>query len=270
MPDGRVLLYDTGSMRGPDVTARVVAPFLWSRKIRRIDDVVLSHADLDHFNGLADLVDRFAIGRVLCSSTFEDKATAGVRHTLRELQRRGVPIDHLVAGQRLLASGVVLEVLHPPAGFEGSNENSRSIVLEVKHGGHVLLLTGDLEGEGLAEVLSLPRRRVDVLAAPHHGSHRIDVTALATWCRPGLVVSCQGAPRARGGRRGCIARAGRNSGARMRTARSRFAAMEWGWRRRLFSRGGSGGLGFAEHHFQPGRFFSEFARGLRLFFRYYI
>jgi competence protein ComEC len=198
MPDGRVLLYDTGAMRGPDVTERIIAPYLWSEKIYRIDDVVLSHADLDHFNGLIDLADRFGIGRVLCSPTFEDKPTDAVRITLRELRRRRIPIQHIVAGQRLRSSGVELDVLHPPTGWPGGNENTRSVVLEVRHGGHVLLLTGDLEGEGLAEVLTLPRRRVDVLMAPHHGSHRIDVTALSKWCRPGLVVSCQGLPRGAG------------------------------------------------------------------------
>src|SRR5262249_29689525 len=160
----------TGAMRGPDVAERIVAPFLWSRKIYRIDDIVLSHADLDHFNGLVDLANRFAIGRVLCSPTFEDKPTEAVRITLRELHRRRIPIQHLVAGQKLRSSGVELDVLHPPEGWAGSNENTRSVVLEVRHGGHVLLLTGDLEGEGLAEVLTLPRRRVDVLMAPHHGS----------------------------------------------------------------------------------------------------
>ena len=43
--------------------SRSIAPFLWSRGIRRIDDLILSHADLDHFNGVKDLAERFAIGR---------------------------------------------------------------------------------------------------------------------------------------------------------------------------------------------------------------
>jgi competence protein ComEC len=51
-PDGRTILYDTGALGGPDVTRRQLAPFLWSRGIRRVDEVFLSHADLDHFNGL--------------------------------------------------------------------------------------------------------------------------------------------------------------------------------------------------------------------------
>jgi beta-lactamase superfamily II metal-dependent hydrolase len=65
----------------------------------------------------------------------------------------------------------------------------------VRHEDHALLLTGDLEGAGLERVLDLPGSVVDVLQAPHHGSHRVDGAALARWCRPQLVVSCQAAPR---------------------------------------------------------------------------
>jgi competence protein ComEC len=194
-PDNRVVLYDTGAMRGPDLTTRIIAPFLWSRKIHRIDDVVLSHADLDHFNGLEGILERFAVGRVLYSPTFADKDSPPVQHTLRALNRRRVLVQELTAGKRLSAAGVTMEVLHPPVGWRRGNENARSIVLEVRHAGHTLLLTGDLEGEGLAKVLSLPPRRIEVLMAPHHGSHRIDVEALTRWCDPGLVVSCQGPPR---------------------------------------------------------------------------
>src|SRR5581483_4671645 len=49
--DGRTILYDAGSLAGPEVGRRQIAPFLWHRGIRHIDEIVLSHADLDHFNG---------------------------------------------------------------------------------------------------------------------------------------------------------------------------------------------------------------------------
>src|SRR5947209_1947132 len=91
-PDGRVLLYDAGALGGPDVTRRHIAPFLWSRGIRRIDEVFLSHADLDHFNGLPDLLDRFPVGQVTRTATFEDKKTPGVKFTLDVLEQRGIPV----------------------------------------------------------------------------------------------------------------------------------------------------------------------------------
>jgi competence protein ComEC len=165
LPDGRTLLYDAGALTGPDVTRRQIAPFLWSRGVRRIDEVILSHADLDHFNGLPALLDRFAVAQVTCTPTFADKDTPGVAHTLAVLERRGIPTRIIKAGDRLIAGDATLEVLHPPPVGPNGNENARSLVLEVRHAGHSLLLTGDLEGPGLERVLRLPPHHVDVLTS---------------------------------------------------------------------------------------------------------
>ena len=195
-PDGRTLLYDAGSLAGPEVARRQIAPYLWHRGIRRLDEVILSHADLDHFNGLPDLLDRFAIGQVTCSPTFADKTMPAVPFTLELLRQRGVPVRVVRAGDRLMAGDVALEVLHPPAVGPDGNENARSLVIQVRHAGHSILLTGDLEGAGLRRLLDeLPPRPVDVLMAPHHGSHLVNRPALARWARPHVVISCQGRPR---------------------------------------------------------------------------
>jgi competence protein ComEC len=162
-PDGRTLLYDAGAIAGPDVSRRQIAPYLWSRGVRRIDEVFLSHADLDHFNGLVGLLDRFAIGQVTLTPSFADKETAAVRLTLDRLRERNIPTRIVKAGDRLTAGTVELRVLHPPAVGPPGNENSRSLVLEVRHAEYVFLLTGDLEAEGTTYVLDQPRRRVDVL-----------------------------------------------------------------------------------------------------------
>ncbi|HTU18232.1 MAG TPA: DNA internalization-related competence protein ComEC/Rec2 [Gemmataceae bacterium] len=194
-PDGRTLLYDTGSLAGPEVTRRHIAPFLWHRGIRRIDEVIFSHADLDHFNGIVDLLDRFAIGQVTCTPTFADKPTPGVQLVVRVLRERCIPVRIVKAGDRLTAGDVALEVLHPPAAGPDGNENARSLVLLLRHAGHAILLTGDLEGKGLQRVLDeLPPRRVEVMMAPHHGSHRTNTPELAQWARPSVVISCQGRP----------------------------------------------------------------------------
>jgi competence protein ComEC len=198
LPDGRTLLYDAGAISGPDVSRRQIAPFLWSRGVRRIDEVILSHADLDHFNGLPALLDRFSIGQVTCTPTFADKDTPGVAHTLAVLRHRGIPTRIVKAGDRLAAGDVTLEVLHPPPTGPDGNENARSLVLEVCHAGHTLLLTGDLEGPGLERVLALQPHKVDVLMAPHHGSRKANTPGLAAWARPQIVISCQGPPQSVG------------------------------------------------------------------------
>ena len=194
-PDGRVLLYDAGTMGGPDVAQRQIAPFLWQRGIGRIDEVFLSHADLDHFNGLPALLDRFAVGQVSFSPRFSDKKTPGVEETLRALARHRVPLRTVWAEDRLTAGGVDIEVLHPPEHGTEQSENARCLVLRVRHAGHVVLLTGDLDGTGQQRLRSLPCAPLDVLMAPHHGSRTANGPDLAAWARPRFVVSCQGPPR---------------------------------------------------------------------------
>jgi competence protein ComEC len=193
-PDGRVLLYDAGSIGGPDVTRRQIAPFLRHRRIRRIDEVLLSHADLDHFNGLPALLTQFPVAQVTLTPTFADKATPGVRETLAALERAKIATRIVKAGDRLSAQDVAIEVLHPPQTGPDGNENARSMVLLVRHAGHTLLLTGDLEGLGTSRVLGLPQVSVDVLMAPHHGSKAANPAGLIGWCRPRLVVGCEGPP----------------------------------------------------------------------------
>ncbi len=200
-PDGRVLLYDAGALNGPDVTHRQIAPFLWSRGIRRIDEVFLSHADLDHFNGLRGLLERFPVGQVTHTPTFPEKSSPGVGEILAAIERHRVPRRVVSAGDHLTAGPVDLDVLHPPADGPKGKENARSMVLLIRHAGHAILLTGDLEGEGLERVVALPPPPVNVLMAPHHGSRAGDArevgnrTRLAVLTRPQVIVSCQGLPR---------------------------------------------------------------------------
>lgn len=193
-PDGRVFLYDAGALQGPDMANRQIAPFLWQRGISRIDEVFLSHADLDHFNGLPDLLERFRIGQVTLTPTFAEKPTEGVQLTTGLLERLHIPVRLVAAGDHLQAGEVSLDVLHPPPSGLPGNENAHSMVLLMRHAGHSLLLTGDLADAGLERVLNLPPVAVDVLQAPHHGSRTANTPQLARWARPRVVVSCQGPP----------------------------------------------------------------------------
>ena len=164
-PGGRVIVYDAGSTGGPDVTRRHIAPFLWSRGIRRIDDLILSHADLDHFNGVPQLAERFAIGRVICTPTFAERTLPAVPKTIGALESYSIPIEIATRCKRWEVDGVTFEVLHPPQNGPRGIENARSLVLHVTHGSWSLLLTGDLEAEGLKQVLAMKPPRVDVLTS---------------------------------------------------------------------------------------------------------
>ena len=192
-------LYDAGALTGPEVARRHIAPFLWQQGYARIDEVLLSHADADHFNGLPALLDCFSVRQITMTPTFADRATRPVKITLEAMERHRIPIRQVTRGDRWDMDNVTFEVLHPPAkgppGIDNTlSENTRSMVLRVSRQGHTLLLTGDLEEPGLGQVMSQPTSPIDVMMAPHHGSAKSNNADLARWARPRIVVSSQRRP----------------------------------------------------------------------------
>lgn len=191
-PDGRVLLYDAGALSGPDVTRRYIAPYLWQRGISRIDEVYLSHGDLDHFNGLPALARRFTIGRIAITPSFEQKNAPGVRAAMENARGHGIPIREIRMGDRDAVGDVTIAILHPPTDGPLGLENVRSLVMLIGHRGHRILLTGDLEKTGLRQFLGGEPPQVDVLMAPHHGSAPANTDELADKTKPRLVIACDG------------------------------------------------------------------------------
>jgi competence protein ComEC len=62
LPSGQTLLYDAGQMAAPRAATRTIAECLWSRGLMHLDAVILSHADVDHYNALPRM---FSICRFL-------------------------------------------------------------------------------------------------------------------------------------------------------------------------------------------------------------
>ena len=194
-PNGANLLYDAGAISGPEQATEHISAVLWSRGIRRLDGVIVSHADIDHYNALPGLLERFAIGRVYVSPSMaprlgDGKASGpGVLQVALESQR--VPVSELSFGDRLRLGPALLEVLHPGADDIFLIDNAGSLVVAVEYAGRRVLLTGDLQSPGLETVLDQEPLRCEVLLAPHHGSALSNPPGLGQWCEAkAVVLSC--------------------------------------------------------------------------------
>ena len=189
MPDGRKLLYDCGRLGWPSQGSRAIAATLWSRGVSRLDAIVISHADTDHFNALPDLLDRFSVGAVYVSPQMFARPNPAVTALRDAIRLRGIVCRTLSAGDRLWDDGPArLEVLHPPVEAMNGSDNASSIVLSIELDGRRVLLPGDLEGQGMERLLTQESRRCDVVMAPHHGSAQGNSQGLMAWARPDWII----------------------------------------------------------------------------------
>lgn len=184
---GRLLLVDAGPGSGETGSgSRIILPALRAGGHQRIDQVLLTHPDLDHFGGLESLVGRFPIGEVLYGE--EDSASLAFRRLRRKLALHGIPFRRVGCGDLLYRFGTIrLDLLHPCdedfAALGPRGKNERSLVVRLSAQGRVLLLAGDLGAPGEERLLSRsgirslaagPTRAslsADLLKVGHHGSN---------------------------------------------------------------------------------------------------
>jgi competence protein ComEC len=193
LPNGRTVLYDAGSLLGASRAARTIEGVVWWSGKARLDAILVSHADADHCNAVAELVSVVPTRTLLAHRTFLDWTQAPVASAIEKSSAAGVTCRLVSAGQRIELDPLVqLTVLHPAVDFQSPTDNSNSIVLCLEYAGRRILFTGDLERDGLYRLLSKDRLDTDVLLSPHHGSIQANTPDLARWSTPEwLVVSCR-------------------------------------------------------------------------------
>ncbi len=187
MPDQRVWLYDAGHLGAADRSHQDIATALWQLPTARIDKLLISHADTDHYNATLALSERFSIGALASTRQFWDSSDEDVVKLLNSLGPR-VKTEEFNAGIEGELSRVRFQVLHPNRNWFASTDNAASMCLLLEYAGKRILLPGDLEGGGLLDLTQLPPRPCHVLMAPHHGSTTIDPKELLAWCRPEWVI----------------------------------------------------------------------------------
>jgi competence protein ComEC len=201
LPDGRAILYDCGSHPPYDMIRWTVGPALTHRRVARLEAVLLSHPNIDHFSALPDLVDRFPVGCIITTPHFAEFAVpeSATRRLLDDPSVRSLPMRAITRGQplsELADCGADIEVLWPPPPVELdiARSNDSSLVLRIRYAGSTILLCGDIEEDALQHLVGdfATDLHADVLVMPHHGRPEDSTARFIKAVAPRFCISSTG------------------------------------------------------------------------------
>ncbi len=203
LPGGYCMLVDGGGYPDNavfDVGARIIAPFLWHKKIRTVETLVLTHPNSDHLNGLIYIAEHFNVQNIWTNG--EPGKTSGYRRLMQVISDQN--ITHPVFRQldrRVDIAGVGVEILNPPSGFLEHRHaepwrdlNNNSLVIRFTRGAISLLLCGDITAKAENELVAREGERLKstVLFVPHHGSNSSSTPGFVDAVQPRIGIVSAG------------------------------------------------------------------------------
>ena len=161
---------------------RTLIPYLKSRGVAKIDQLILTNTDKEHVGDLLEVTKAFHVGEILVS-----KGSLKQKEFVAELQATQTKVRSVTAGENLPIFGSQLEVLSPREIGDGGHEDS--LVLYGKLLDKNFLFTGNLEEKGEMDMLKhYPDLKVDVLKAGQHGSKNSSSSAFLEQLKPEIAL----------------------------------------------------------------------------------
>ena len=203
LPGGHTALIDGGGFSDNnvfDMGARVIAPFLWRKKIHTIDALILTHPNSDHLNGLLYIAQQFNVKTIWTNG--EPRKTKGYLRFKKIISQKQLNLpDFKYMPRKQRINGVEFSFMYPPADFldkkavqKWRNTNNNSLVLKVSFGDISFLFPGDITADAEKELVSLSGADLacTVLLAPHHGSRSSSSRLFISHVQPDVTVISAG------------------------------------------------------------------------------
>lgn len=195
-PGGKTVLIDAGTQSGFDAYEQTLGPFLRYNRFHAPTAAFVSHANSDHYNAMAPLMQRRHLQDVYVNEYF-GRPVRGIetpqdeRKILGILTRGADRVIRLEPGRTIrLDNRTTIEVLWPRGGRSDLNVNNTSLVLKITCDDRTVLLPGDLGIVGQGELAQMGSAvRADALVLPHHGAWRSTLPAFVSAVGPHTVLT---------------------------------------------------------------------------------
>ncbi len=192
-PDKKNIIIDGGTVSSPDfdIGRAVIAPFLWKRKIRKIDHIIVTHPDSDHYNGLFFIVKHFPVER-LWTSTY----TGSIRwqRFLETARLRQVEIKQISTEKTLVdEKNVSLTILMNTDDGNQRTHGNNGLISLYTHKAISVLFPGDIPAGAEHRLIhTFPTLHADILLASHHGSKTSNSRVFLEKISPRIIVTSAG------------------------------------------------------------------------------
>ncbi|WP_018963745.1 MBL fold metallo-hydrolase [Coprothermobacter platensis] len=184
LPNGKTLLYDAG----PQKAVSTVISYLKSKKITKIDALVLSCLDSDHIGGADEVIKTFAIGSIYMPKVVQN--TQSYLDVLNAVKAKGLTIKTAQKGVTIsLDPSVKIAMWSPLKAYSTDDINDWSAVTSVVYGSTSFLFSGDAETKAENDMLSAGVVKPQtVFQVGHHGSKYSTSTAFLNAIEPKYAV----------------------------------------------------------------------------------
>ena len=151
--NGDSYLTDGGSSSVSKVGKYRMIPFLKYQGASQIKAVFVSHADSDHCNGIAELLEQaelegIRVENLVLTDLADECRSEGYEELVELAGQNGITVQFLHEGQQLQDGELLFQCLHPSKGYRAEDLNETSMVLLVTYREFSMLLTGDVQGAG--------------------------------------------------------------------------------------------------------------------------
>lgn len=151
--NGNSYLTDGGSSSVSKVGKYRMIPFLKYQGASQIKAVFVSHADSDHYNGIAELLEQaelegIRVENLVLTDIADECRSEGYEELVELAGQNGITVQLLHEGQQLQDGELLFQCLHPSKGYRAEDLNETSMVLLVTYREFSMLLTGDVQGAG--------------------------------------------------------------------------------------------------------------------------